>query len=825
MSNDNINSGGGGVLKAQTANLDANIIQVGANSFAQQIQNFRKGERACPTPPPAPDHFGGRSRELQELKNILTQRNYPTFLAVEGIGGIGKTTLVRQLAHEMYRDKIFRAVLWLELNQKPDPTRLLLAWASLADQAFVYNNQPIELLAGQVRALLEELIAQECSDNNNQRILVVLDNVWDDDLETVKLLRSACPAASTIIVTSRSEEIALDFHAQAYKLRRVQGQEGVELVQEYLPEGDPAQLLELVQVLDGHPLALRLAARRLRNHLKADHPKVLQRHIAQYFGKMHALTQFEDLKLDVGENREDNLSLVLSFSYQELEDNFKAYFRALGVIPPGLTFDEAVLQSIWGLNHEHSTTADGVTSFVTLIIGKLRQESLLEHIPSLGENTNPQPKLPFRLHPLLQAYARALLHQANEWDTVHSRYVDFVIGLTIQFKRLQPELWHVLEPFMPHIIGVGDWLVHEINELEQNITAKRDLKTKPLTGSENIIYDRTSRFARRVTRLLYLRRDISRLAWLEAGLTAARRMADFKNMSLFLNEIGLAYSAMGDKTRALEFYQQKLPLARLLSDDNSLAVTFTNIGAVHDALGNKPEALRNYQAALPIKQKLGDKKGTAVTLNNIGGIHRSAADYPKALEILHQSLQISREVGDRRLQAATLTNIGGTYYEMGDYTQARLCYEQALPLLKSVDDKRGMATAYNNLGGLAMATGQMQQALEYYQFALPLRRAVGDKRGEANTLDNMAVVYSALGDKTTALEVCHEALIISQAFDDKQSTAEIFTNLGVLFWDTGNQTEAIRHLEQALQLYQNLTLSANVEKVQSYLNFYREKQV
>ena len=84
-----------------------------------------------------------------------------------------------------------------------------------------------------------------------------------------------------------------------------------------------------------------------------------------------------------------------------------------------------------------------------------------------------------------------------------------------------------------------------------------------------------------------------------------------------LNNIGAVYDALGEKQKALDFYNQALPILRAVGDRGVEATTLNNIGRVYDALGEKQKALDYYNQALPISRAVGDPYLEATILNNI----------------------------------------------------------------------------------------------------------------------------------------------------------------------------------------------------------------
>jgi CHAT domain-containing protein/predicted negative regulator of RcsB-dependent stress response len=207
-----------------------------------------------------------------------------------------------------------------------------------------------------------------------------------------------------------------------------------------------------------------------------------------------------------------------------------------------------------------------------------------------------------------------------------------------------------------------------------------------------------------------------------------------------LSNIGMAYRLLGETQKALEKYDEALPLSRAVGDRRQEANILNNIGALYRHLGETQKALEKYNEALQISRAVGDRVGEATTLNNIGAVYQALGETQKALEKLNEALPLRRAVGDRLGEAYTLTNIGEVYRSLGETQKALEKYNEALPLSRAVGDRVGEAYTLTNIGEVYRSLGETQRALEKYNEALPLRRAVGDRSGEAATLLGIARV-------------------------------------------------------------------------------------
>jgi CHAT domain-containing protein/tetratricopeptide (TPR) repeat protein len=274
-----------------------------------------------------------------------------------------------------------------------------------------------------------------------------------------------------------------------------------------------------------------------------------------------------------------------------------------------------------------------------------------------------------------------------------------------------------------------------------------------------------------------------------------------------LNNIGFLYDALGQKQKALEFFQEALPIQKELGDRVEESTTLNNIGSLYSALGQKQKALEYYQKALPIDQAVGDRAGEATTLNNIGLVYFALGQKQKALEFFQKAVPIYQAVGNRVGEATTLNNIGLVYFALGQKQKALEFYEKALPIRKEVGDRAGEATTLNNIGLVYNDLGQNQKALEFYQKALPIYQALGDRAREATTLNNIGGVYDDLGQKKKALGFYQKALPIRKEVGDRAGEATTLHNLMVCWGDLKNKQFSIFYGKQSVNAYQNLRVN------------------
>jgi CHAT domain-containing protein/tetratricopeptide (TPR) repeat protein len=237
------------------------------------------------------------------------------------------------------------------------------------------------------------------------------------------------------------------------------------------------------------------------------------------------------------------------------------------------------------------------------------------------------------------------------------------------------------------------------------------------------------------------------------------------------------------------------------------AITLNNIGEVYRSLGEIQKALEKYNEALPLSRAVGDRRWEAITLNNIGLVYRSLGEAQKALEKYTEALTLRRAVGDRSGEAITLTNIGSVYWSLGEMQKALEKYNESLPIYRAVGDRGGEAVTLNNIGTVYQLLGEMQKALEKFNEALPISRAVGNRSGEAFTLHNIGLVYNSLGEPQKALEKYNEALPLRREVGDRNGEATTLLGIARVEQKRGSLSQARQTIEQAIELIESIRMS------------------
>ncbi len=258
------------------------------------------------------------------------------------------------------------------------------------------------------------------------------------------------------------------------------------------------------------------------------------------------------------------------------------------------------------------------------------------------------------------------------------------------------------------------------------------------------------------------------------------------------------------KRIALERADEARQIYHQIGDLKDEAQCLALAGRVSGELGDKQKALEYYNLSLPLLAKAGDVSLEASTLSNIGTIYYDLGEKTKALEFFDRALLKHRQAKDLRGQAISLINLGSLYVGLGQVDKAFDIFDEAVPLIVRLGDPSLKAWMLNVIGNLYDSNGDYKQALDSYAGSLRLRQQLGDITGEATTLNNMAVAYARSGDGKKAAEFLSRALPLFRQTGDLESEAATLGNL-MSVWDSlHNARMAVFYGKASINQYQTL---------------------
>ncbi|MGD0347837.1 MAG: tetratricopeptide repeat protein [Terracidiphilus sp.] len=271
-----------------------------------------------------------------------------------------------------------------------------------------------------------------------------------------------------------------------------------------------------------------------------------------------------------------------------------------------------------------------------------------------------------------------------------------------------------------------------------------------------------------------------------------------------LDNLGRAYSDMGQGLEALKDYDQSIALFRQASERNGEALVLNDMGPAYAELGQKQKSLEVYNQAIQIWHETGNRQGEALTLNDIGRLYRDLGLQQTAMDYYNQALPIWRETGNRSGEAMALSDIGRAYADLGQAQKALDYGSQALPIFRETGNRRGVAMTLNTMGRDHSDMNEAKEAMDLDLQALVLWREAKDERNEATALMTIAWAYSEMKEPEQSFASAIAALGLAKATADPEIEASIENSMMLGFRKQHRPEEAIFFGLDAVNSYQQI---------------------
>lgn len=627
-------------------------------------QHYPRTEHGIPLQhPPLAEHFTGRDAELKELLAALQPGKAVTLC---GPGGMGKTALAAQAVWTLAPGKEAPAlfpdgIIFHSFYGQEDVS---LAFAHIV-RSYDEAQQDVSFAAA------FRLMA-------SKQALLILDGAEEaSDLSAVLKLRGGCG----VLITSRKKE---DAQGVRLNIKPLEDEAAAQVFRGYSGvAADDETAAAICKLLDGWPVALRIAGRYLRRTKES---------AADY---LEWLEQEPFKELAGGKHQEENAALLLRRSVAQVSDDARLALSLAGTLAFAPIAREPVA-AILDADERRARNA----------LGELVNYGLLERKAERWQTS----------HALIHTYVRSELALSKEsLERLALYYIFFCAEQSKAgvkgYARLDAERAHCLRL------------------MESCLASKLWQEVKLLVGAISDYLDRQGWWT-------------EELAALEMRLTAARQAGDRRNEGWCLNELGYTCNRRGEYEKALSYHDQSLLICRELGDRKGEGATLNNIAGIYQQQGNYELALERYQQSLSIRREIGDREGEGATLNNIGQLYYYQGDYEKALQHYEQCLPIAREVGYKILEGSTLNNIGSIYYAQSDYAKAVEYQEQALAIRCELGDRAGEAQLRYNVGTDYEHLGDLAKAEEYISLAVQIAEQIGHPELE-RCRDGLARVRAA----------------------------------------------------------------------------------
>ncbi|HEX7473011.1 MAG TPA: BTAD domain-containing putative transcriptional regulator [Candidatus Limnocylindrales bacterium] len=668
------------------------------------------------------NRFVGREHELRETLALLgTSR----LLTLTGPGGCGKSRMALELARAMAATRLAEVHLVSLASLPPggSVTRLI------ADGLEVRERRAEPLVAG----ILSRL--------RTQRVLLILDNC-EHVLGTVAGLSADLLAGAPglrILATSREPlgapgEITwavsgLGLPAPAASLAENLGAEAMQLLRDRGAAARPgfelsgtavASAIALCRRLDGLPLAIELAAARLRS-------LSLSAIVEHLEGRM-------DLPPSRGEattERHRTMRAAIDWSYDLLTPDERRMLRRLAVFRGGVELSGAL--AVCG------DPLPGVDPFELLC--RLVDQSMVVASPGLDGPTS------YRLLETIRQYAEERLAEAGELEATRALHAGWCASLVVagrDWGGTEQETWLArLGEAHSDLLASLTWSLGEGGDPEG-----------ALGMTANLWW------------YWYVRGHVAEgLVWLRRTLAASSRTASKMRAAALRGSSALARSS-GDYAEAIRSAEECLAMCRELDDRQGVAGSLNSLSATALAMGRVDDAVRYGQESLAEVRGSGNQRGLGASLTNLGTALRNQDRYDVADEALREATAVFHALGDVRGETSTIINRAILERRRGRLGMSRASCAEALRLCVALGHAEGQVDCLDVVATIEIAEGRYADGLRLFEVVDAARRRLGlevatpDERRDRDAA--IALARASLdGETISAIEVASAGLDIA----------------------------------------------------------------
>ncbi len=754
--------------------------------------------------------FIGRVDQLAAMQRLLSEERLVT---LTGSGGTGKTRLAIEFAHQASKSTTpphFCDGIWLvELALVAEPGRILQALASTLNLREESGSPLLQSILGFLRDKTALLIFDNC------------EHLVDACARLVDQLLRVCSGIK-VLVTSREmlgvigeSVLRVPSLTMPTELRSLAPQtllryEAVRLFVEraaavrpefQLNEENAKAIVQICRQLDGVPLAIELAAARVRSLT----PTQIS---ARLDDRFRLLTGGSRTALP----RQQTLRAMIDWSWDLLSEAECMLLRRLTVFRGG-----------WTLEAAESICVDGQAmreqrgSSLTIDDGDVLD--LLTHLvdKSLVIMDEQADGARYHLLETIRQYALEKLLTAGETESVRSQHLAYYLALAetaapqlrtgdqlrwlaqldIEHDNLRAALQWAAGSAWPEVglrlTGAlalfwylrGYWtegrawlqlMVEQPVDTDQAAKSLLRARSGALAGAGWLADE-----------------DGSEIPYYTESLALSRQIGDRWGEAFALRGLATVTANWANLEQAEPPLRQSLALFTELADDWGIALARFNLGWLTlDRDGNR-EAETHWQIGLKHFQRCGDRWGIAVTMGALGYVARLRGHYDRASELMGAGLQQFLELGDKTGVALLLLRLGNLAFRRSDYREAIALLNEAMLLARGHQEQRNLIAILQVQGMVACYQGEYEQAETLLNESLVLAQ---NRNIEVEITDGLS--YLAF--------VMYQADRLPQAADLFQRTlSQEQDREGLAFAEYGMGLVAIQQgaFEQASQWLQN----------------------
>ena len=664
----------------------------------------------------------GRESEVASLKELLLRRGI-RLVTIIGPPGVGKTRLALQTAAQLV-EQFPDGGVFVDLSPITEVEQVLPAIAEALD--------------------LKDLAALQFA-LRRKEMLLVLDN-FEQVISAAPQVASMLSGAPKLKILVTSREVLhiggeyefplapLSFPqfsentetaTQKQKLKDLEGYPAIKLFIERAQAVQPdfklgmhnaADIIEICSRLDGLPLAIELAAARV----KILTPKAMLQQFDRRFQWLTSGTRDS-------QGARPTLRGAVEWSYNLLSDPERLFLQRLSVFVGGWSQDAAETVC--------ATHTQDISRYVIFdLMAQLADKSLI--VAELAES-----ETRYRFLETIHEFAREKLAESDEMPAIKNEHLAYFAAWAeraeVELKGLAQVLWaNNCEVEHNNLRAALDWSLKEGANLQDGMR---------LAAAISLFWVMRSHF-------------VEGLKWLMAFLPKAQGSPDLHLRAKIIYRAGGLALLRGNLDLASELCNQSIVLCRELDDKPLLASALCYLGDALHRQGDLNSARTILEESAALSRAMDYPSQLASSLTNLGAVMHMQGEHVQGRALLEESLAIAQSIADSWGIEYALRTLASAYRKERKFAEAREYFQQALETALFFGSRSGAGITLANLAIVTNLQEDYAKSGQYAKQALRIFQAIGDEEQQPFPLRMMA--YAALheGDLQQARALCIESI-------------------------------------------------------------------
>jgi len=627
-----------GVANAPNANITQNF-------YAGTNTNKTQDSKHLTSLPPKNPNFIGREKELNELKNTLSQKD-GIVSVVNGIGGVGKSELVYEYLHR-YKDE-YKKLAFIEISDAMNIEELFKS--NFQDGLHLSKEDNFSTIIRRLQSF-------------EKRNLLVIDNLSkQEDFNKIRVLNGNFE----IIVTTR---VKFDY-SEPLNLKVLNDSEAKEMFLSIFQTNEPID--SILKYLDNHPLFIRLTAYSLKEEfltlddlkdeiknntlpkIDSTDDKTFKEHLKKRFDAHFTITQDEQKKL---------LQKLAIFPAIEID------FKLLKIM---LKEDKlkAKLQKLvnkgWLTKKENSYKLHQIIKIFILEEHPIEYNQISYILKNIGEFLDPE----------------------NENNIVANSYEAFIPIIEELLKQYEDNK----DKYITSVLDALTFLYYSLGDYTQSLK----IQQKSYEIRNNLYKQESKEIAKNLNLLGIIHRSKGEYDKAEPIYKKALEIRekvlgeDHPDTATSYNNLAGLYESKGGYDKAEPLYKKALEIReKVLGEEHPYtASSYNNLAGLYRSKGEYDKAEPLYKKALEISKKvLGEEHpDTATSYNNLALLYESKGEYDKAEPLYKKALEIYKKVlGEEHPNTATsYYNLAIFYKDRKECKKAKEMFEKCINVVEKV---------------------------------------------------------------------------------------------------------------------------------------------